>query len=312
MSLSLGIDIGGTKIAAGVVDEDGKIIAQNRRSTPARNPDAVVDAIVELAEEFTDWSYDRVGIGVAGLVDVYRSRVIFAPNLGWADEKLKTAVEERTNKLTVVENDANAAAWGEFKFGAGRGTTDMVMVTVGTGIGGGIVLGGELQRGAHGMGAELGHLRLVRNGQFCGCGRDGCWEQYASGNALVRTTRQLAVKRRREANILLSFGDGTPEGIRGRDITAAAKKGDPVAIDAFKEIGKWLGRGMAEVASLLDPGCFIVGGGVIDAGDLLLEPAREVFGAEVVAKEHHDVTPVIAAELGNAAGIAGAADLARH
>lgn len=188
----------------------------------------------------------------------------------------------------------------------------MVMVTVGTGIGGGIVLGGELQRGAHGMGAELGHLRLVRNGQFCGCGRTGCWEQYASGNALVRTTRQLAVKRRKEANILLSFGDGTPEGIRGRDITAAAKKGDPVAIDAFKEIGKWLGRGMAEVSALLDPGCFIVGGGVIDAGDLLLEPAREVFGSEVVAREHHDVTSIIAAELGNDAGIAGAADLARH
>lgn len=312
MSLSLGIDIGGTKIAAGVVDEDGKIVAQNRRSTPARNPDAVVDAIVELAQDFNDWSYDRIGIGVAGLVDVYRSRVIFGPNLGWADEKLKAAIEERTDRLTVVENDANAAAWGEFKFGAGRGSTDMVMVTVGTGIGGGIVLGGELQRGAHGMGAELGHLRLVRNGQFCGCGRTGCWEQYASGNALVRTTRQLAVKRRKEANILLSFGDGTPEGIRGRDITAAAKKGDPVAIDAFKEIGKWLGRGMAEVSALLDPGCFIVGGGVIDAGDLLLEPAREVFGSEVVAREHHDVTPIIAAELGNDAGIAGAADLARH
>ena len=312
MALSLGIDIGGTKIAAGVVEEDGEIVAQNRRSTPARNPEAVVDTVVELVKEFSDWSFDRIGIGTAGFVDVFRSRVIFAPNLGWADEKLKAAVEERTDIDTVVENDANAAAWGEFKFGAGQGTTDMVMVTVGTGIGGGIVLGEELQRGAHGMAAEMGHLRLVRNGQFCGCGRNGCWEQYASGNALVRTTRRLAVKRRTEADILLAFGDGTPEGIRGRDITAAAKAGDPVAIDAFKDIGKWLGRGMAEVAALLDPGCFIVGGGVIDAGDLLLTPAREVFGSEVVAREHHEVTPIIAAELGNAAGIAGAADLARQ
>lgn len=312
MPNALGVDIGGTKIAAGVVDEDGQILTQNRRATPARNPKAVLATIVELVNEFADESFDRIGIGAAGLVDVYRSRVIFGPNLGWADERLKDQVEKETGIKTIVENDANAAAWGEFRFGAGRGTKDMVMVTVGTGIGGGIVLGGKLQRGAHGMAAELGHLRLVRNGQVCGCGRYGCWEQYASGSALLRTARQMARNRRSEADVLLSFGDGTPEGIRGRDITAAAKEGDPVAIDAFNHAGKWLGRGLAEVAALLDPGCFIIGGGVIDAGDLLLGPARSVLLQEVVAREHHEPAPVIAAELGNEAGISGAADLARR
>lgn len=312
MSYTLGVDIGGTKIAAGIVDGDGRILAQNRRATPARNAAAVVDAIVELAGDFDGWDFDAVGIGVAGLVDADRSRVILAPNLGWVDEPLRDAVQRGTKLPTVVENDANAAAWGEYRFGSGRGCDDMVMVTVGTGIGGGIVMGGHLQRGAHGVGAEFGHLRLVAGGRVCGCGRHGCWEQYASGNALVRTARQLAADRRSEAGVLLSMGDGTPEGIRGNDITDAAKAGDPVAVEAFDIVGSALGAGMAEVAALIDPGVFIIGGGVVEAGELLLEPARRIFANDVVGRDVRDMPDIIPAQLGNAAGISGAGDLARR
>lgn len=312
MSYTLGVDIGGTKIAAGIVDGDGRILAQNRRATPARNAGAVVDAIVELAADFDEWDFDAIGIGVAGLVDAGRSRVIFAPNLGWVDEPLRDAVQRGTGLSTVVENDANAAAWGEYRFGSGRACDDMVMVTVGTGIGGGIVMGGHLQRGAHGVGAEFGHLRLVAGGRVCGCGRHGCWEQYASGNALVRTARQLAADRRSEAGVLLSMGDGTPEGIRGGDITDAAKAGDPVAVEAFDIVGSALGAGMAEVAALIDPGMFIIGGGVVEAGGLLLEPARRIFARDVVGRDVREMPDIIPAQLGNSAGISGAGDLARR
>jgi glucokinase len=312
VSYTLGIDIGGTKIAAGVVAEDGEILVQDRRATPARNARAVIEAIGDLAAQFRDHDPTAIGIGVAGLVDAARSRVMMAPNLAWQDEALRDAVEEATRLPTVVENDANAAAWGEYRFGAGRGVTDLVTVTVGTGIGGGIVSGGELQRGAHGMAAEFGHIRVVADGRLCGCGRRGCWEQYASGNALVRITREFAVERRAEAGLLLSLGDGTPEGISGRDITEAARQGDPVAVAAFETVGTWLAVGMVDVAALLDPAVFVIGGGVVDAGDLLLGPARRIFAQDVVGKDFRELPPILPAALGNHAGISGAGDLARH
>ncbi len=311
MSLTLGVDVGGTKIAAGVVDESGEILVQTRRATPARDPLAVIEAIGEFAEQFGEYPLEAIGVGVAGLVDAQRSRVVFAPNLAWENEPLRELIEDRAKLPTVIENDANAAAWGEFRFGAGRGVADLVTVTVGTGIGGGIVSGGELQRGAHGMAAEIGHMRVVADGRLCGCGRRGCWETYASGNALVRTTRELAGERRKEAELLLSLGDGTPEGITGRDITAAAERGDPVAVAAFEVIGTWLAVGMVDVAELLDPGVFVVGGGVVEAGDLLLAPARRVFAQDIVGKGNRELPPIIPAELGNEAGISGAGDLAR-
>ena len=269
--------------------------------------------IVELLDGFSDYDIEAVGIGVAGLIDSSRSRVIFAPNLGWVEEPLRQQVERAVGLPTVIENDANAAAWGEYRFGAGRnrGDRDLVMVTVGTGIGGGIVLGGALQRGANGIGAEFGHLRLVPDGRLCGCGRHGCWEQYASGNALVRTARGLAAERRPEASVMLGLGDGTPEGVQGPHVTEAAERGDEVAIEAFEVAGAWLARGMVEVATLLDPAAFVIGGGVVEAGDLLLGPAKREYAAQLVARAQRPMTDIIAAELGNLAGIVGAADLAR-
>lgn len=312
MTYTVGVDVGGTKIAAGVVDPTGRIIAKSRKATPVRDVDAVVEVIVKLVGNFQEnYELEAVGVGCAGLVDAARSKVILAPNLGWTDEPLRMQIERAIGLPTVIENDANSAAWGEFRFGAGKGHDDLVMVTVGTGIGGGVILGGRLQRGASGVSGEFGHLRLVPEGRLCGCGRNGCWEQYASGNALVRIARDLASEERPNAGILLGLGDGTPEGVQGPHVTQAALQGDPVALEAFEILGEWLARGLCEVATLLDPAAFVVGGGVVEAGDLLLEPTKREFAPQLLARAQRKMTSIVPAVLGNLAGLVGAADLAR-
>lgn len=312
MGLTVGIDIGGTKIAAGVVDEGGRILARQRVATGGRDAEkveqTVADLILQLREEY---DIEAVGIGAAGFVDEKRSRVNFAPNLGWKDEPLRMAVESVVGLPVVVENDANAAAWGEFRFGAGKDRDYVVTITVGTGIGAGIVLEGNLYRGRWGAAAEFGHLNVDPGGRPCGCGNRGCWEQYASGNALVREARYLASERRGEAETLLDLGDGTPEGVQGVHITKAAREGDPVALAAFDFISRWLGQGMADVAAILDPECFVIGGGVSEAGDVLLASTVRAFTESVSGREHRQLPKVVIAKLGNSAGLVGAADLAR-
>ena len=193
MGLTVGIDVGGTKIAGGVVDEQGHILATARRESPATDTDAIEHAIEELVAELrSDHEVVAVGVGAAGFVDSKRSTVLFAPNLAWRDEPLRADLEKRIDLPVVIENDANAAAWGEFTFGAGEDVQDTLLVTVGTGVGGGIVLNGSLHRGAFGVAAEIGHMRVVPDGRICGCGNRGCWEQYASGTALVRDTKEQA------------------------------------------------------------------------------------------------------------------------
>ena len=250
-------------------------------------------------------------MGAAGLVDETRSVVRFAPNLGWREQPLRQLLEAATDLPVVVENDANAAAWAEYRFGAARGRDDVVMVTVGTGIGGALILGGQLYRGGFGLAGEIGHLVLDPDGPPCGCGRRGCWEQFASGNALLRDARARAADDRVGAKLLLSLGDGTPEGVAGAHITTAAKRGDPVALAVFAHAGYWLGRGMAELAAVLDPRCYVVGGGVSEAGDLLLAPARAAFAEHLMGSGVRPPAEILIAELGNLAGLVGAADLAR-
>jgi glucokinase len=211
----------------------------------------------------------------------------------------------------VIENDANAAAWGEAKFGAGRNQNHMMMLTVGTGIGGGIVVNGDLYRGAFGIAAEFGHLRVVPDGHLCGCGARGCFEQYASGNALLRHAREAISASPEIARNLLSRGDGTIAGLTGQAITDAAREGDPVALAAFNTTGQWLGAGIASLAVLLDPACVVIGGGVIDAGEILLKPTREALERTMPFAGKHPYPTLIAAELGNEAGLVGVADLAR-
>jgi glucokinase len=312
MSLTVGVDVGGTKVAAGVVDEDGTLLVKRRRSSAAQETGATEQVIAELVSELAQaYPVEAVGVGAPGLVDETRSVVRFAPNLAWHDLPLAAQLSELTGLPVVVENDANAAAWAEYRFGAARDLEEVVVVTVGTGIGGGLVLGGRLHRGRFGLAGEIGHLVLESGGRSCACGRRGCWEQYASGNALLREARTRAAEDRDGARLLLSLGDGTPEGVSGKDISRAAEGGDPVALAAFSEIGRWLGRGMAELSAVLDPGCFVVGGGVSEAGELLLGPARDAYRTYLVGAGIRPFPEIVAAELGNDAGLVGAADLAR-
>ena len=312
MGLTVGVDVGGTKVAAGVVDESGQVLERVRRDSSAQVPGATEKVITEAVRELeAAYPIEAVGVGAAGLVDETRSVVRFAPNLGWREQPLRALLEEATGLPVVVENDANAAAWAEYRFGAARGRDDVVMITVGTGIGGALVLAGRLHRGRYGLAGEVGHLVVDKDGRHCGCGRRGCWEQYASGNALLRAARNRAAQDRDRARILLSYGDGSPEGVAGPHVTAAAQAGDPVALQTFEEIGYWLGRGMAELAAVLDPGCFVVGGGVSEAGELLLGPARREFAQHLVGADVRPAAEVLPAALGNLAGLVGAADLAR-
>ena len=312
MGLTVGVDVGGTKVAAGVVDEQGQVLARVRRATTAQVPGAAEQVITDVVSELgAAFPVEAVGVGAAGLVDETRSIVRFAPNLGWREQPLRAQLERATGLPVVVENDANAAAWAEYRFGAARGRDDVVMLTVGTGIGGALVMGGRLHRGRYGLAGEVGHLVLDKDGRHCGCGRRGCWEQYASGNALLRTARNRAAQDRDRARVLLSYGDGTPEGVAGPHVTAAAQAGDPVALETFEEVGYWLGRGMAELAAVLDPGSYVVGGGVSEAGELLLAPARREFVAHVVGADVRPIADIVPAALGNLAGLVGAADLAR-
>jgi glucokinase len=309
---TIGVDVGGTKVAAGLVDEAGTILRRTRRPTPSASPDDVEDVIAACVAELSEGTrVEAIGIGAAGFVTADRATVMLAPNLSWRDEPLRDAVSARTGLPVVVENDANAAAWGEYRFGAGRGEQHLVLVTVGTGIGGGIVLDGALHRGRHGIGGEIGHMQMVRDGRRCGCGLRGCWEQYSSGRALLQEAREIAGAQREYGRRLLELGEGTLEGIESLEVTQAAREGDPAALECFAVVGGWLGQGMADLAAVLDPGLFLLGGGVSDAGELLLGPAREAFRARLTGAGNRPEPDVRLAELGNDAGIVGAADLAR-
>jgi len=313
VSLAIGVDVGGTKVAAGVVDEQGRIIARLKRSTPAASPLLTEQAIAHVVTELlAGHEVTAIGLGAAGFVDGARATILFAPNLAWRDEPLKQRVEERLGRAVVVENDANASAWAEARFGAARGYRDVMLVAVGTGIGAAIIIGGELYRGRWGIAGEPGHVRVVPDGRLCGCGNRGCWEQYASGNALVAEAREFARRTPKGAMRLLQLGGGLPEGISGPEITQAATEGDPAALRCFQTVGGWLGQGLADLAAVLDPACFVIGGGVSEAGELLLEPARTAFERALTGRGHRPFAEISVAQLGENAGIVGAADLARE
>jgi len=313
VALTIGIDVGGTKIAGGVVDEAGTVLMTGRRDSPAMDSDAIEAAIEDLVGELrAAHDVEAVGVGAAGFVDAGRSTVLFAPNLAWRDEHLKRDLEARLFLPVVIENDANAAAWGEFTFGAGADVDDFILVTVGTGVGGGIVLNGELHRGAFGVAAEIGHFRVVPGGRVCGCGNRGCWEQYASGTALVREVRELVGQGSLIAKSLLDRAGGDVMAINGPLITEAARDGDAFAIEQLEDLGRWLGEGIATLTAVLDPAVVVIGGGVSAAGGLLLEPARSSFRAHLTGRSYRPELEIRAAKLGDTAGMIGAADLARH
>ncbi|GAA4123323.1 ROK family glucokinase [Knoellia locipacati] len=316
MSLAIGIDIGGTKVAGGVVDEDGQVLVRTRRDTPHRSkrPRVVEDTIVDVVEELRAQRPDitAVGIGAAGFVAADRATVVFAPHLSWRHEPLRDALSKRIDAPILVENDANAACWAEWRFGAAQGESDVVMVNLGTGIGGAILMHGELIRGRYGIAGEFGHMQVVPEGQRCECGNRGCWEQYASGNALVREARAMILANSPVATDLAARVDGRADELTGPIVTEAARDGDATSTELLAEIGHWLGIGIANLAAAFDPGTFVIGGGVSAAGELLLGPARETFRRRLTGRGYRPEAQIVAARLGNEAGLIGAADLARN
>jgi len=312
---AVGVDIGGTKIAVGVVDDNGRILAKTKRKTRPDDPSsidaAIADAVAELgqAHQFT-----AVGLAAAGFVSSDRERVIFAPNIAWRDYPLARKVQEaieRDDVVVVVENDANAAGWAEFEYGAGADAKNFVMLTIGTGLGAAIVADGLMLRGAYGFAAELGHVRVVPDGEPCGCGQRGCWEQYASGSALTREARTHAAANPKRAATLIEAAKAKGTDISGPLVTELAFAGDEFSIGLLAQLGTWIGEGCATLAAVLDPEVFVVGGGVIAAGDLVLDSAREAFASHLSARGHRAIAPIVAAAMGNDAGMVGAAALAR-
>jgi glucokinase len=313
MGYTIGVDVGGTKVLGGVVDDLGAVLKTARRDTPREGGTALTQAIADVAKELmAEFPVDSVGVSAAGFVSSDRKTMLATPNIaGWNGVDLDYQLTSLIGLPVVIENDANAAAWGEARFGAGRGKRHMLMLTVGTGIGGGIVVNGDLYRGAFGIAAEIGHIRVVPDGHLCGCGARGCFEQYGSGNALMRHAREAIAASPDIARNLLSRGDGTIEGLTGKAITDAAREGDAVALAAFNTTAQWLGAGIASLSVILDPECVAIGGGVIDAGEILLKPTRDALERSMPFAGKHPYPEIIAAQLGNEAGLVGVADLAR-
>lgn len=310
--LTVGVDIGGTKIAAGVVDASGEIWARTVRATDpgdaAQIERAVADAVAELRAQYPQVS--AVGAAAAGFVGSDRTTMLFAPNIAWRNHPLGARLAELIGLPVVIENDANAAAWAEYRFGTGRGARDMVMLTLGTGLGGAVVADGRLLRGSFGAAAELGHMTIVPDGHFCGCGQEGCWEAYASGTALAKLARSVAVADPAGARAMLAVADGEPLG--GAHVTAAARQGDPVATSLLHRFGWYLGLGIATLAAVVDPEVVVVGGGIAAAaGDLIIPAAQEGFLAHLSGRGFRGELRILTAALANDAGIIGAADSAR-
>ncbi len=307
---AIGIDIGGTKIAGAVVSDLGDILMEDRVATDAGDSQAIVDAVVSMIERLSVGRDIRAaGVAAPGFIDASQSIVYYTPNIPWREEPLRQRLAERLDLDITIDNDANAAGWAEFRYGAGRLVSDMTMLTIGTGVGGAIVTRDQLFRGGFGAGAELGHMRIVPDGLPCGCGARGCIEQYGSGRALLRM-----------ANAIADVG-GVGQGLArvraqkgvlaGSDVGLLIADGDAGALQALRELGTWLGQACASLSAILDPQVFVFGGGVAMAGDLLLDPIRESFRSHLPARGYHPEPDFVIAELVNDAGVVGAADLAR-
>jgi len=304
---AVGVDVGGTKIAAGVVSPEGEILADVRRPTP-HSPEKLVEAIVGAIKEVMD-GHDVGGscLAVPGHILAQENKVVFSANLHAIEGiPLKDRIEPEIGVPLTIENDASAAAWGEFRFGAGSEVDHLVFVTLGTGIGGGVISHGVLLRGAQGSGGELGHVTVHATGPRCACGNRGCLEALASGTAIGRRGREAAVERPGSALGRIA----TRRKVLGEDVTELARKGDEAAISVLEKTGTWLGIGLAGFVNVFNPEVVAVGGGAMAAGDLILAPARREIRLRA-RPPSRDLVEVQAATLGPESGVLGAAALAR-
>jgi glucokinase len=303
----LGVDLGGTK-CLGVAVEGGKVVDELRLPTPAGDA-ALVDVLSTVVDRLRgSTTPEAVGVGAPGLVG--RDGVLhFAPNLTLDGElDLRSALAERLGVTVQVDNDATCAVWGERAHGAARGFDHVVLVTLGTGIGGGIVAGGRVLRGANGFAGEMGHMVVDPDGPPCPCGQRGCWERFASGSGLGALGREAA--RAGRAPRLVELAGGEPEHVRGEHVTAAVAEGDEPAVEVLGRFAWWVALGLANLANIFDPEAFVLGGGVMVAGEALLAPTREAFVGLVEGADRRPAIPVLPATLGERAGAIGAAYLA--
>jgi glucokinase len=312
VALAIGVDIGGTKVAAGVVDELGTVLDTERRPTPGTDLTRIEAVIVEVVEALRRrHRVDAVGVGAAGWLSADRSTVMYSPHLAWRNEPLTARLASRLGPV-LVENDANAAAWAQYRFGAARRARVLACITLGTGIGGGLVIDGELYRGAFGAAAEYGHMCVVPDGRLCACGQRGCWEMYVSGNALARQAEEMASESPSAGGPLRAQAARSNSTITGEVVMAAAIEGDPLAVQACAVVGDWLGRGLVNLAAVLDPDLFVIGGGASVAGALILSPAAARFHANLPGIGYRPVAGLELIAAGPNAGLVGAADLARR
>ncbi len=306
MSSAIGIDLGGTKVAAGLVDGDGTLRERAEAPFAAGPVDGLISEIARLVDGYEGTL--PVGIGVAGIIDYEAGRYLYGPNTGFQDLDLVEMLGKALGRPVFMDNDANCAAWAEHRFGAGRGTRHFLCVTLGTGVGGGIVVDGRPYRGARGGAAEIGHVLVDPDGPVCGCGRRGCWEQYASGQALMRAAREGLPGV--SGGLLREWTGGDPDRLTGPLITDAAREGDPFAQGIVDDLGRWIGWGLASLVNILEPERIAIGGGLVREWDLLEPLSREAMLERVEAPGHRQVPEVVAAQLGPEAGIVGAALLA--
>ncbi len=311
--LSLGVDIGGTKILAGAVDPSGEVVAERRVASPAQNPDQIINTVCNLIDEVISevGGVAAIGVAAAGFMNLERTTVLYAPNLNWRNELLQQRISDQIGRPVIIENDANAAGWAEFRFGAGKNFRSMTMLTLGTGVGGAVVENGALLRGGFGIGAELGHITVVQNGLPCGCGRKGCLEQYASGTALLRSAVELADSDNPLGVRLKELKKQTGE-LTGHQAYQAVIEGDEGAQLLVKNTADYLASAMASLVAVLDPEVFVIGGGLSEMGDHLLTPLREGLKKQLPAAGFRPEAQVLIAEFSNYAGVIGAAELARE
>jgi glucokinase len=310
--ITVGIDVGGTKIAGALVSETGEILSSLKVPTPADNTDELIQAIVQMVQALSaGQEIKAVGVAIAGFIDADQSEVIYSPNLSLRNEPLKAKLEAKLGVSVYVENDANAAGWAEYRFGAGQGSKHMMMITIGTGVGGAIVANGELFRGGYGIGAELGHTNFIPDGKICGCGQKGCLEKYASGTALLEAAKALAASGTAEGARLAELEAEVGE-LTGTEVYQAINEADPGARRILNELGINIGKAVASFAAVLDPQMLVIGGGLSVAGELLLKPIREAYLEHLPARGYRPEMTIVTASLINDAGVVGAADLARR
>ena len=299
--LTIGFDVGGTNVRGGVITREGEILASRTVPTSMDAEQLEADIVGIVDELRADYEVDAVGLALAGFLDPTCEVVRFAPHLPWRHANVRESLSQKLGMHVRLEHDANSAAWGEWCFGAGRGAEDWVFFAVGTGIGATLMTHDTIYRGAFGTAPEFGHIVVVPNGRQCSCGKRGCLERYASGTALPDTC----------ADLRGSYETSLPDDPTGKEITQAARRGDPLAVAVMEDFSRWLGQGLSIVADVLDPELIVLGGGVSQDADLYLEGAAQAMGQDIVGAGHRPLARVATAELGSAAGMIGVADLAR-